>query len=290
MSKGIPALTYLPKTQITVASGSTFAIRSLKAGLNKVAQFQEEETGAGTFANEKCLMDNPYSTCIWDFILTGGSTFATGTATLATVTAGDTLVVNGLTYTAVTGVKANNTEFSVDGTDTVDAADLADSISQDARTGTIGDVSAVSAAAVVTMTSDLEGTAGNAVTLTETGTTITVSGATFTGGANAADFQLTFDSEDVDNITTIGRPALSNRRVLDISIAVGAFEFTVRSAQAALNLIDKFEDAVASTGVGTTGDITTTDLIARGPTPYEAYTWNVNKADNVYILVPTVNS
>ena len=64
----------------------------------------------------------------------------------------------------------------------------------------------------------------------------------------------------------------------------------MRSAQSVLNLVAKFEDAVASTGVGTTGDITTTDLIARGPTPYKTYTWNVNKADNVYILVPTATS
>jgi len=290
MSIGVPALSTLGTTQITVASGDTFAIESLKAGLNKVSQMQEESTAAGTFLAEPCLMDNPYSTCTWDIVVSGGSTFATGTATLLAVTAADTMTVNALVYTAVTGVKADNTEFSVDGTDTVDAADLADSINNDTRTGTIGDISATSALGVVTMTSDLEGTAGNAVTLAETGTTITVSGATFTGGVNSADFQLTFDTESITEITTIGRPALASRRVLDIAIVVSAFEFTVRSAQAVLDLVDQFEDLVASSGVGTTGDGTFTDLIAKGPTPYQEFIWDITKADGVYTLTPTVNS
>ena len=195
MSTGVPALTYLPQTQITVASGDTFSIESLKAGLNKVAQMQEDATPAGTYTAQKCLMNNPYSTCAWDIVVAGGSTFATGTVTAATVLANDTVTINGLVYTAVAGVKADNTEFSIDGTDTVDAADLADSIQNDTRSGTIGDLSATSAAAVVTVTSDLEGTAGNAVTLVSSGATLAVSGAgTLTGGADAADYQLTFSS------------------------------------------------------------------------------------------------
>jgi len=108
---------------------------------------------------------------------------ATGTVTLATVLAGSTVTINGLVYTAVTGAKADNTEFSIDGTDTVDAADLADSINNDVRTGTYGDVSATSALGVVTVTQTLKGEEGNATTLAEdtTGTTIVVSGATLTG-------------------------------------------------------------------------------------------------------------
>jgi len=110
--------------------------------------------------------------------------FATGTATLLVVQAGDTVTINGLQYLAVAGAKANNAQFSVDGTDTVDAADLADSINNDVRAGTIGDVSATSSLGVVTITTDVLGTAGNAVTLAETGTTITISGATLSGGVD----------------------------------------------------------------------------------------------------------
>jgi hypothetical protein len=404
MSTGVHALAYLPEVQITVASGSTFAIESLRAGLNKVAIMQQEGTPAATYANEVCLMENPFSSCIWDIVVSGGSTFATGTVTFATAlanafatgtaqctsviatdtctvngltytavagaksdntefsidtgdtacaldladsidndtrsgttgdvsaisatdtvtittdvegTAGnaitlaqtggtitlsgavftggisaDTVTINGLVYTAVAGVKADDTEFSIDGDNTVDAADLADSISGDIRTGTLGEISAVSASAVVTMTSDLEGTAGNAVTLVSSdGATLAVSGSgTFTGGADAADYQLTFDSESITTISTIGRPALASRRVLDIEIVSGAYEFTVRSAQAVLGLIEQFEDKVASTGVGTTNDGTYTDVLANGPTPYNQYVWDVTKADNVYTLTPTANS
>lgn len=52
------------------------------------------------------------------------------------VQAGDTVEINGLVYTGVVGVKADNTEFSVDTSDTAAATDLADSINNDVRSGT----------------------------------------------------------------------------------------------------------------------------------------------------------
>ncbi len=112
---------------------------------------------------------------------------ATGTITAASVQAGDTVTVNGLVYTAVSGAKADNTEFTVDGGDTAVAADLADSITNDTRSGTLGDVTAANVDEVVTCTSDQSGTAGNAVTLVSSnGTRLAVSGSgTFTGGLNA---------------------------------------------------------------------------------------------------------
>ena len=110
---------------------------------------------------------------------------AFGTITLVTVLAGDTVTVNGLVYTAVAGVKANNTEFSIDGTDTVDAADLADSIQNDTRAGILDDITATSAVAVVTVTQTRAGTGGNATTLVSSnGARLAVSGATFTGGVD----------------------------------------------------------------------------------------------------------
>lgn len=126
---------------------------------------------------------------------------ATGTITLATALAGDTVTINSLVYTAVAGVKANNTQFSIDGTDTVDAADLADSIENDTRVGTLKNVTATSSIGVVTVTSTAIGAAGNAVTLTEDtgGTTIVVSGATFSGGVDNFDIR---DIVDVSPETT----------------------------------------------------------------------------------------
>lgn len=121
----------------------------------------------------------------YDGLVFSTSDSATGTVTIASVLAGDTVTVNGLVYTAVGGVKANNTEFSVDGDDTASAVDLADSITNDTRTGTIGDLLAANAAAVVTITSTLDGTAGDVVTLVSSdGGRLAVSGATLSGGTD----------------------------------------------------------------------------------------------------------
>ena len=193
MSTGVPALTYLPRVQIVKAAGQTFSIRAFKAALNRVADMQERNTPAGTYNSERCLTDTPYSRALWNFTKTAGSTSATGTVTLASVVADDTVTVNGLVYTAVAGTKSDDTEFSISGTDTEDAADLVLSINADQRTGTIGDLSATSAAGVVTITSSLEGTAGDAVTLVSSnGTRLAVSAATFSGGVDSADYTLGF--------------------------------------------------------------------------------------------------
>jgi len=111
---------------------------------------------------------------------------ATGTATCVSVVATDTITINGLVYTAVTGVKANNTEFSVDTSGTACATDLADSIKNDTRQGMVEveiDTDGNSVTNVVTITAKAGGTSGNNITMSQTGGTITLSGATLTGGA-----------------------------------------------------------------------------------------------------------
>ena len=118
------------------------------------------------------------------------NTFATGTATLLNVAVGETVTINGLTYTAISGTKVDNITFDIDGNDTQDATDLTDSINNDTRTGTLGDVSAISSAGEVTITTDVLGIDGNAITLAESGSGITVSGTTLgtgtgTPGVNA---------------------------------------------------------------------------------------------------------
>ena len=103
---------------------------------------------------------------------------ATGTATLVSVAAGDTLTLAGVTFTA-SASDGTGQNFLQTGTDTVDAAALAAAIN---RYQQQTHCSATSATNVVTITALDYGTEGNALTLTETGTTITVSGATLTGG------------------------------------------------------------------------------------------------------------
>lgn len=142
------------------------------------------ERASKDFVNTSEVVDADYDKIIKADTDVFAEVKAFGTITLATVLAGDTVTVNGLVYTAVAGVKPDNTKFSIDGTDTVDAADLADSIQNDTRAGILDDVTATSAVAVVTVTQTKAGTGGNATTLTETGGTMTLSGATFTGGVD----------------------------------------------------------------------------------------------------------
>ncbi len=116
--------------------------------------------------------------------IAGTNEAATGTVTCASAVAGDTVTVNGLLYTGVTGAKSDDTEFSVDTGDTATALDLADSIDDDVRVGTLDDVTAISASAVVTITHSVPGPTGNVITLeSSNGTRLAVSGALFTGGA-----------------------------------------------------------------------------------------------------------
>lgn len=108
----------------------------------------------------------------------GDGARATGTATLTSVSAGDTVVVNSNTYTAVAGTKSGNTQFSIDGSDAKDAEDLALSInSLDTNVRATTD-----ATNVVTVNAFTRGTAGNAFTLSQTGGNVAVSGATLAGG------------------------------------------------------------------------------------------------------------
>jgi hypothetical protein len=288
MSKGIPALTYLPEIQAVVISGNLFSSRSLKAGLNEVAEMQEGKSPVGTYLGTKCLMDNPYSTCTWDIVIT--DPLATATVSPRAAVAGNTVTINGLIYTGVAGAKANNTQFSIDTGNFETAIDIGASINADTRTGDNGSVNATVTAGVVTLTTTVKGSLGNTVTLASSGSTILISGPTFTGALDSFNYQLTFNSEDISQITANGRPALTSRRLLDIAITANNFPFTVRSAQAVINLVEKFEDRVSITGTGTTGDGVFANLIAQGPTPYKQFIWDITKADAVYTLTSTVNS
>jgi hypothetical protein len=114
-----------------------------------------------------------------------GGTLAVSAATLTGGVTGDTVTINALPYTAVVGTKDNNTQFSADTGDNETAADLEDSVDADTREGTLSSVSASNATDTVTLTSSELGAAGDATTLTETGGTITLSGATFGSGVTA---------------------------------------------------------------------------------------------------------
>lgn len=107
-----------------------------------------------------------------------------GAGTLTGGLDADVATVNGLGYIGVTGPRANNTQFSVDTSDTAAALDLSAAINADTRTPvTVPTVNvlATPAAGVVTIDSDLGGSIGNTVDISGTAN-ITASGALLTGG------------------------------------------------------------------------------------------------------------
>lgn len=157
--------------------GNSSLLATIAASIDADEDFFRNEKATGTITSVSTLEE----------------TLATGTVTIAGVLAGDTVTINGLIYTAVAGVKADNTEFSIDGTDIASATDLADSITNDARTPItvpLIDTTGAGAAAVVTVTAktavDGAGTGGNSIDLASSnGARLAVSGAFLTGGVDA---------------------------------------------------------------------------------------------------------
>ena len=170
--------------------------------------------------------------------------FATNTAKCTSVLAGHTLIANGNTYTAVDGTKADNTEFDMSGTDSQCAADLDDSINNDIRNGTSGDLSSTVSTDTVTMTTDVLGAAGNAITLAQTGGTITIGNATFENGVTA-------DSVVANSLIYT---AVDGTKADDTE-----FDISGTDDQAATDLADSIDDDVRT---GTQDDLTATATTA----------------------------
>lgn len=115
--------------------------------------------------------------------------FATGTVTCASAAAADTVTINGVAITAVSGTPAND-QFDVSGNDTADATSLAAAINNSTTSGIKDIVTATSSGAVVTVKARVPGYIGNAITLASSnGTRLAVSAARL---ANGTDSRFTF--------------------------------------------------------------------------------------------------
>lgn len=130
---------------------------------------------------------------------------AVANITLATAIAGNTVTVNGLVYTAVAGIKADNSEFSIDTSDTLAAASLADSINNDVRTGTLP-VTLVATASTKYVTVVSTSTTGlsQETTLASSGATILISASKFSLSgltSNVAD-----NNETLKNVNMLNTP------------------------------------------------------------------------------------
>lgn len=139
-----------------------------------------------------------------------GGVKATGTVTfsVAAPTDGDKVTVNGLDFTFKTALTGAANEVLAGATFSAAAANFAKAVN-DSIDPKVINVSASAAAGVVTITADDFGTWANAYTLAKTGTNITTSGATLTGGVNA-----TKKAVSVPNGIGIGLLALAKKLVL----------------------------------------------------------------------------
>ena len=100
-----------------------------------------------------------------------GSTYATGTVTYGSPSDGDTLTVDGTTFTKVSASPGAN-EF----TDDTELTTLIDALAS---------VSATIDTGVITITAETIGSSGNSITLAKTGSELSLSGETLSGGYSA---------------------------------------------------------------------------------------------------------
>lgn len=116
------------------------------------------------------------------------SVVATGTVTLSSHVATNTVTVNGVVFTAVASGATGN-QYNV-GTDTVTAANLAAAINASVTAKIQGYVTATSSGAVVTISAIRPGVLGNLTTIAISANG-SVSGATLAGGTDGAQVSTT---------------------------------------------------------------------------------------------------
>lgn len=156
--------------------------------------------------------------------LTATSQRARGTATCASVVEDVTLTVAGVTFT-VKDVpdEEEPLEIETGSTDTEMAENFAAAINANATTSAL--VKATNVAGVVHIKALAVGTGGNAITLAETGSTITVSGSgTLAGGAAVANNQFDFHAAFDDDTATALAEAInaSTTDVVEFHVSAAA--------------------------------------------------------------------
>lgn len=111
-----------------------------------------------------------------------GGTQASGTITLSSMVATDTVTINGVVFTAIASGATGN-QFNVGGTDTITATNLAATINASTSAKIVNQVLASSATNVVTVTALVSSSIGNLYTLAISAHG-SVSGAVLTGGVD----------------------------------------------------------------------------------------------------------
>lgn len=164
---------------ITVPEGEdpfgTFTTRKQREKVNRFTEWLRAITGTGILNRASSRPT-----------IVVGTAHAFGTVTLATVSAADTVTLNGVAFTAVAGAAAAN-QFSIDGTDIVDATALVTSINASVTALVSGYLKASNKSATATLAS------------VAVGDTITVDGVTFRAVAAATPLSLTEFSQSGDD-------------------------------------------------------------------------------------------
>lgn len=205
--------------------------------------------------------------------LTATQKRATGTLTAATAIAGNTCVINGVTFTGAAGaVTPGEATFSVDTGNTETATSLAGQVNAYVDPRLNGVVAAKSALAVVTLYAVSEGTAGNSITLVGTVTTLAASAATLANGAaatnNAFDFAGTNATTGASLAAAINASTTAAvKRTTATVDAAGVVTIKAKVAGPAGN-------AITLTSVGGTITVTGSGFLASG-TAGEPVQWSV---------------
>ena len=197
--------------------------------------------------------------------MTAQQSRARTTLTCVSAIAGNTVVLNGVTFTAAAGaVTLGEATFSIDTSDTATATSLAAQINAYGSPKISGLVTCpFTAAGVVTVCAVAEGTSGNAITLTTTGGTITAANATLVNGAAIANNKFDFGS----GTTNV---AASFTRAVNASTTAAINQVTAAITSAGVVTLTSVVGGVAGNAVtltsssGTTLAVTGSGFLASG--------------------------
>ncbi len=205
---------------------------------------------------------------VWVWFDTGAGVAATDTVTYGAPSNGDTLVVNGTTFTKAAA--GSPTEFSTIGELTALIEGLANISSGDNGT-------------VITITADTVGLAGNAYTLSKTGSALTLSGATFSGGIGAG-VEPTPTTERLLPVTiTVGATANAVADAVAAALDADASFICANPAAATLSIVDAGQGSRTTITAGTSGF---TSPSASSSTPPVIYVKSLSSSQMVVAVAP----
>lgn len=170
--------------EVEVAT-ETYKVEVDQFGKTPINEYIMGRTVTASVPLAETSLENMVSVMPGASIVQTGGTKASGTITIGATqpVANDTVVVNGTTFTFKVAAAAAN-EVTIGATAAATAANLAAVLS--AYVGqAVSAASYTVASGVVTVTYNLYGTGGNAFTLAKTGSGVTLSGATLSGGVDS---------------------------------------------------------------------------------------------------------